>query len=122
MKSLIGIAIEQFEYNTRWKLAVIFLTFFAFSTISLKLLVAPKIEISHKNGNAAIELLSDKLNLSEDSENKAKGILDKISSKLSSTKSGNDPQDAISTSVDETNEVIDHRQHEPTTLETLNED
>lgn len=121
MKSLIGIAIEQFEYNTRWKLAVIFLAFFAFSTISLKLLVAPKIEISQKNGNAAIELLSDKLNLSEDSENKAKGILDKISS-LSSSKSGNDPQDAISTPVDETNEVIDHRKHEPTTLETLNED
>ena len=84
--------------------------------------MAPKIEISQKNGNAAIELLSDKLNLSEDSENKAKGILDKISSKLSSTKSGNDPQDAISTPVDETNEVIDHRKHEPTTLETLNED
>jgi len=122
MKSLIGIAIEQFEYNTRWKLAVIFLSFFVFSTISLKLLVAPKIEISQKNGNAAIELLSDKLDLSEDSENKAKGILDKISRKLSSTKSENDLQDAISTPVDENKEVIDHRENEPTTLETLNED
>ena len=74
MKSIIGIALEQFEYNERWRLAVIFLTFFLFSTISLQLLVSPKIEISEENGNAAIDLISEKLHLSKDNEKMAKNI------------------------------------------------
>jgi len=129
MKALIGIAIEQFEYNERWKTIVIFLVFFSLSTLSLNFLVAPKVKFTKENGNAAIDLLSEKLNLSSESEEKANSIIDGIKDiftngkeDLLKTDEKENKKTDLSIKVDALQEPVENVPEKPTTLETLNED
>jgi len=127
MRTVLGIAIELFEYNSAWRSSVLFLAFFIITIASLQFLEKPNLMVSRSDTSKAVEIIANQIGVTEETQEKAKSLMERAKDKYQAFKDRKEKpistKDDISTQVDQTAETPQNQTTtpEPTTLDTLNE-
>jgi hypothetical protein len=75
MRTILGIAIELFEYNNAWRSSVLFLAFFIITIASLQMLEKPNLKVSESDAGRAVEIIADQIGVTEETQEKAKSLI-----------------------------------------------
>ncbi|MCP4234485.1 MAG: hypothetical protein GY770_13015 [Aestuariibacter sp.] len=127
MRTILGIAIELFEYNNAWRSSVLFLAFFIITIASLQMLEKPNLKVSESDAGRAVEIIADQIGVTEETQEKAKSLIERAKDQYQALKNHKEvpatPENETSTQVDQTTETPQNQttKTEPTTLDTLNE-
>lgn len=127
MRTILGIAIELFEYNNAWRSSVLFLAFFIITIASLQMLEKPNLKVSESDAGRAVEIIADQIGVTEETQEKAKSLIERAKDQYQAFKDHKEvlakPENQASTQVDQTTETPQNQttKPEPTTLDTLNE-
>ena len=127
MRTILGIAIELFEYNNAWRSSVLFLAFFIITIASLQMLEKPNLKVSEADAGRAVEIIADQIGVTEETQEKAKSLIERAKDQYQAFKDHKEvpakPENQASTQVDQTTETPQNQttKPEPTTLDTLNE-
>ena len=129
MRTILGIAIELFEYNNAWRSSVLFLAFFIITIASLQMLEKPNLKVSESDAGRAVEIIADQIGVTEETQEKAKSLIERTKDQYQAFKDHKHkevpakPGNEASTQVDQTTDTPQNQttKTEPTTLDTLNE-
>lgn len=127
MRTILGIAIELFEYNNAWRSSVLFLAFFIITIASLQMLEKPNLKVSESDAGRAVEIIADQIGVTEETQEKAKSLIERAKDQYQAFKDHKEvpatPENEASTQVDQTTDTPQNQttKPEPTTLDTLNE-
>lgn len=109
MRTILGIAIELFEYNNAWRSSVLFLAFFIITIASLQMLEKPNLKVSESDAGRAVEIIADQIGVTEETQEKAKSLIERAKDQYQALKNHKEvpatPENETSTQVDQTTET-----------------